>query len=115
MKSGGKAKKIPFVVLVNEFSASASEVFTGAMMDHERATVLGGTTFGTGSVSNLWALRDGSGVNFTIAHWFTPNGTLIEGEGLSPDVQLDKVEEGSEDVHLNRAIELLREQIAQGS
>ena len=115
VKSGGKAKEIPFVVLVNEFSASASEVFTGAMMDHERATVLGGTTFGKGSVSNLWVLQDGSGVNFTIAHWFTPNGTLIEGEGLSPDVQLDKVEDGSEDVHLNRAIELLRKQIAQGS
>jgi carboxyl-terminal processing protease len=115
VKSGGKAKEIPFVVLVNEFSASASEVFTGAMMDHERATVLGGTTFGKGSVSNLWVLQDGSGVNFTIAHWFTPNGTLIEGEGLSPDVQLDKVEDGSEDVHLNRAIEFLRKQIAQGS
>ena len=115
VKSGGKAKEIPFVVLVNEFSASASEVFTGAMMDHERATVLGGTTFGKGSVSNLWVLQDGSGVNFTIAHWFTPNGTLIESEGLSPDVQLDKVEDGSEDVHLNRAIELLRKQIAQGS
>jgi len=115
VKSGGKAKEIPFVVLVNEFSASASEVFTGAMMDHERATVLGGTTFGKGSVSNLWVLQDGSGVNFTIAHWFTPNGTLIEGEGLSPDVQLDKVEDSSEDVHLNRAIELLRKQIAQGS
>ena len=115
VKSGGKAKEIPFVVLVNEFSASASEVFTGAMMDHERATILGDTTFGKGSVSNLWALQDGSGVNFTIAHWFTPNGTLIEGEGLSPDIQLDKLEEGSEDVHLNRAIDLLREQIARGS
>ena len=115
VKSGGKAKEIPFVVLVNEFSASASEVFTGAMMDHERATVLGDTTFGKGSVSNLWSLQDGSGVNFTIAHWFTPNGTLIEGEGISPDVQLDRVEDGSEDVHLSRAIEFLREQIAQGS
>ena len=115
VKSGGKAKEIPFVVLVNEFSASASEVFTGAMMAHERATILGDTTFGKGSVSNLWALQDGSGVNFTIAHWFTPNGTLIEGEGLSPDIQLDKLEEGSEDVHLNRAIDLLREQIARGS
>ena len=103
------------MVLTSKFSASASEVFTGAMMDHERATILGDTTFGKGSVSNLWALQDGSGVNFTIAHWFTPNGTLIEGEGLSPDIQLDKLEEGSEDVHLNRAIDLLREQIARGS
>ena len=115
VKSGGKAKKIPFVVLVNEFSASASEVFTGAMMDHQRATVLGNTTFGKGSVSNLWALRDGSGVNFTIAHWYTPDGTLIEGEGISPDVQLEEVDDDSEDVHLNRAIQVLREQIAKGT
>jgi len=115
VKSGGKAKKIPLVVLVNGFSASASEVFTGAMMDHGRATIIGDTTFGKGSVSNLWALQDGSGVNFTIAHWFTPNGTLIEGEGISPNVLLDGVEVGPEDAQLDRAIDLLREQIAQGS
>jgi carboxyl-terminal processing protease len=115
VKSGGKAKDIPFVILVNEFSASASEVFTGAMMDHERATVIGTTTFGKGSVSNLWSLQDGSGVNFTIAHWFTPEGTLIEGEGITPDIVLEKPEDDSEDVHLEQAIDLLRKKIAQGN
>ena len=115
VKSGGKAKDIPFVILVNEFSASASEVFTGAMIDHERATVIGTTTFGKGSVSNLWSLQDGSGVNFTIAHWFTPKGTLIEGEGITPDIVMEKPEDDSEDVYLEQAIDLLRKTIAQGN
>jgi carboxyl-terminal processing protease len=114
VKSGGKAKNIPLVVLVNEFSASASEVFTGAIMDHDRAKVIGTTTFGKGSVNNLWPLDDGSGINFTIAHWFTPNGTLIEGEGLSPNVVLGDLPDGPEDAQLDRAIDLLQEQIARG-
>ncbi|MCH8279683.1 MAG: S41 family peptidase [Chloroflexi bacterium] len=115
VKSGGKAGDIPIVVLVNEFSASASEVFTGAMLDHRRATVVGVTTFGKGSVNNLWPLRDGSGVNFTIARWYTPNGTLIEGEGITPDIVMERAGEGETDVQLARAIEILQEQIAQGT
>ena len=115
VKSGGKAGDIPIVVLVNEFSASASEVFTGAMLDHRRATVVGVTTFGKGSVNNLWPLRDGSGVNFTIARWYTPNGTLIEGEGITPDIVMERAGEGESDVQLARAIEILQEQIAQGT
>ena len=116
VKSGGKALDIPMVVLVNEFSASASEVFTGAIIDNDRATVIGTTTFGKGSVTNLWPLVDGSGVNFTTARWFTPNGLLIEGEGITPDVILNPVdEEEEEDVHLDRAIEILREEIGLGT
>ena len=111
-KSGGNAKDIPMVVLVNEFSASASEVFVGAMMDHDRATVIGTTTFGKGSINNVWPLTDGSGVNFTIAHWFTPNGVLIEGEGISPDIVQEASEDESEDRQLDRAIEILQEQLA---
>ena len=111
---GGLALEIPVVVLVNEFSASASEVFAGAMMDHERAQVIGATTFGKGSVNKLWPLSDGSGVNFTTARWFTPNGTLIEGEGIVPDVLQDASEDESEDIQLDRAIEALQELIAEG-
>ena len=115
VKSGGKALDIPMVVLVNEFSASASEVFTGAIIDNDRATVVGSITFGKGSVTNLWPLNDGSGVNFTTARWFTPNGSLIEGEGLTPDVLLEPLDEDEdEDVHLDRAIEILKEQISRG-
>ena len=111
---GGPALEIPVVVLVNEFSASASEVFAGAIMDHGRAEVIGATTFGKGSVNKLWPLSDGSGVNFTTARWFTPNGTLIEGEGIVPDVLQDASEDESEDLQLDRAIEALHELIAEG-
>ena len=115
VKSGGKALEIPMVVLINEFSASASEVFTGAIIDNDRATVIGTTTFGKGSVTNLWRLDDGSGVNFTTARWFTPNGSLIEGQGLTPDVLLEPLDEDEDDdLHLDRAIEILKEQLTLG-
>ena len=114
IKSGGKALDIPMVVLVNEFSASASEVFAGAIIDNGRATIIGTTTFGKGSVNNLWPLDDGSGVNFTTARWFTPNGSLIEGEGITPDVLLEFAEDEDDDVYLDRAIEILKEQISRG-
>ena len=114
IKSGGKALDIPMVVLVNEFSASASEVFVGAIIDNGRATIIGTTTFGKGSVNNLWPLDDGSGVNFTTARWFTPNGSLIEGEGITPDVLLEFAEDEDDDVYLDRAIEILKEQISRG-
>ena len=114
VKAGGRAKDVPMVVLVNEFSASASEVFAGAIMDHGRAIVIGETTFGKGSVNNLWPLTDGSGVNFTIAHWFTPKGTLIEGSGITPDVVLEEAPDDSRDIQLDRAVEILERQLAGG-
>ncbi|PKB71105.1 MAG: hypothetical protein BZY87_07205 [SAR202 cluster bacterium Io17-Chloro-G6] len=115
VKSGGTALDVPMVVLVNEFSASASEVFAGAIVDNNRATIVGSTTFGKGSVNNLWPLNDGSGIVFTTARWFTPNGLLIEGEGITPDVVLDPIEDDEDDdVHLDRAIEILKDQISRG-
>lgn len=114
-KSGGKALDVPVVVMVNAFSASASEVLSGAFMDHNRATVIGTTTFGKGSVGNLWPLDDGSGINFTVARWFTPNGTLIEGTGITPDVVSEVPEDEEDDIQLDQAIELLKELIAAGS
>ncbi len=114
VKSGGKAKEIPMIVLVNNFSASASEVFTGAIMDNGRATVVGTLTFGKGSVNNLFRLTDRSGVNFTIARWFTPNGTLIEGAGLTPNVIQEASDVEGEDVQLDLGIDLLKELIERG-
>ena len=114
-KSGGKALDVPVVVMVNAFSASASEVLSGAFMDHNRATVIGTTTFGKGSVNNLWPLDDGSGINFTVARWFTPNGTLIEGTGITPDVVSEVPEGEDDDIQLDQAIELLKELIASGT
>ena len=109
VKSGGKATDIPLVLLINEFSASGSEVLAGAVMDNGRGTVLGVKTFGKGSVNTLRNLSDGSGIYFTIARWYTPKGTLIEGQGLEPNIEVLNPEDGSEDIQLDRAIEILEE------
>ena len=105
--SGGLALEVPMVVLMNGFSASASEVFAGAITYHGRAPTIGVTTFGKGSVNNLWPLRDGSAVNFTIGRWYTPDGKLIEGEGIDPDIVQESPEDDSEDLQLDLAIEEL--------
>lgn len=105
--SSGLATDIPIVVLVNEGSASGSEVMAGALMDHDRATIIGATTFGKGSVNTLKDLSDGSGLTFTIASWYTPGGTLIEGSGLEPDIAIEQPEDGSEDLQMDKAIEAL--------
>jgi carboxyl-terminal processing protease len=80
---------LPIVILSDNFSASGSEVLIGALQDHGRATVAGTKTFGKGSVNILNRLKDGSGLYITIARWYTPNGRLIEGEGIEPDHILD--------------------------
>jgi carboxyl-terminal processing protease len=78
--------KLPLTLLVNGGSASASEIVTGALKDHRRATVVGAKTFGKGIVQQVNPLSDGSGLNVTIAHYFTPNGTDINHKGILPDV-----------------------------
>jgi carboxyl-terminal processing protease len=113
VKPDGKGQDIPLVVLINEFSASASEVLSGALIDHDRATVIGTKSFGKGSVNTLRQLSDGSAVYFSIARWHTPDGTLIEGEGITPDVVVEAPPDATEDVQLERAIEILQQNIAQ--
>jgi len=80
---------LPMVVLVDANSASGSEVLAGALQDHERATIAGTTTYGKGSVNALYPLSDGSGLYITIARWLTPDGRLIEGQGIEPDIPLE--------------------------
>ena len=80
---------LPLVILVDSYSASGSEVLAGALQDYARATLAGTKTYGKGSVNILRQLKDGSGLYITTARWLTPNGRLIEGEGLSPDYELE--------------------------
>lgn len=89
----GHELKMPIVVLVNENSASASEVFTGALKDYKLATVVGVKTYGKGIVQSLLPLSDGSGLKLTTAHYYTPGGTDIHGVGITPDVEVELDEE----------------------
>jgi len=115
VKSGGNGRGFPVVVLINQFSASASEVLSGALMDHDRAALVGTTSFGKGSVNTLRPLSDGSGIYFSIGRWYTPKGTLIEGKGITPDVEVELppgATAATSDVQLNKAIEILEQEIA---
>ena len=89
VESVGVTTDLPMVILTDNYSASGSEVLAGAMQDHTRAKVAGGRTFGKGSVNTLHRLKDGSGLYITTARWLTPDGRLIEGEGISPDYEFE--------------------------
>jgi len=108
---GGLATDIPLVVLVNEGTASASEITAGAIQDYERGQLVGVTTFGKGSVQSWVPLNNNQGaVRVTIARWLTPDARQIHGVGLTPDVVVELTEEDFEaerDPQLDKAIELL--------
>ena len=95
VRTGGLIIDLPIVVLVDGASASGSEVLAGALQDHDRAIIAGKKTFGKGSVNSLYPLDDGSGIYLTSARWTTPNGRLIEGEGIEPDFELELEDEDS--------------------
>lgn len=99
---------IPLVVLVNENTASAAEIFTGAVKDYGIGTIVGTTTFGKGIVQNTFQLSDGSVVKLTIAHYYTPLGNDIHKVGITPDVEVELPEDATSDVQLAKALEVVK-------
>lgn len=116
--SDGKNElQVPMVVLVNENSASASEILAGAIKDYKKGTLLGTTTFGKGIVQKIYSISDGSAVKLTISHYYTPSGADIHGVGIKPDEELELdveayVNDGT-DNQMDRAKEILLEQIGE--
>lgn len=104
----GRLLDIPLVVLVNKGSASAAEIVAGALRDHKRATIVGETTFGKGSVQTPQELPGGAGLHITTGKWLTPNGDSIHQQGIKPNIEVKRdVFDASSDAQLAKAIELL--------
>jgi len=109
----------PIVVLINENSASASEIFAGALQDYEKATIVGTTSFGKGIVQSVIPLTDGTAVKLTISKYYTPKGRNIHGTGITPDVEIELDEElkkmvtipHDQDNQLQKAIEIIKDKI----
>lgn len=114
---GENVLDIPLAVLVNEKSASASEIFAGAVQDYKIGTIVGTTTYGKGVVQNIFQLSDGSAVKLTIANYYTPNGNNINEIGIKPDIEVSVAPEllnkdeitHEEDNQLQEAIKCLEQ------
>ena len=107
---------VPLVLLINENSASASEILSGAIKDYGIGTLVGKKTFGKGIVQKVLYLNDGSGMKLTISHYYTPKGNDIHEVGIEPDVEVeldvDKYLDEDIDTQYDKAIEVLKEKMA---
>jgi carboxyl-terminal processing protease len=104
------APDVPMVLLVDQGSASASELIAGALQDHHRAKIVGMPTFGKGSVQTWRTLSNGGGVRITISRWYTPDGHSVSDVGITPDVEVPYVAEdvsGDPDNQLSAAVAVL--------
>lgn len=109
-KASGSEPNYPIIVLVNAGSASASEIVSGALQNHNRAVVLGDTTFGKGSVQVLYEFPDNSALKLTVAQYLTPGGISIQSKGITPDLRTVPVTISKDDVDMFLSQNILREQ-----
>ncbi len=103
---GEQMPGLPMVVLINQRSASASEILAGALQDPERALVIGEPSFGKGSIQTIWPLRNGGGIRLTTAHYYTPGGRRIQAGGIAPDRVVSDQRDGDGDPVVDEAIHL---------
>ena len=110
---------MPLVVLVNENSASASEIVAGAIQDHKAGVLVGTKTFGKGSVQELEPFNDGSGMKLTIAKYYIPSGRSIDKVGIQPNIKVENEKNvdtfnipRDKDMQLNKALEVVKSMIA---
>lgn len=111
-KGNGRLSGYPILILINQGSASASEILAGALRDNRGIKLIGEKSFGKGSIQELTELKGGSSLKITIAKWLTPNGNLITDIGLTPDVTIEMTEEDYEeerDPQLDKAIEIIKQ------
>lgn len=104
----------PIVVLINGYSASASELFAGAMQDYEAATIIGTKSYGKGVVQQIFSINDGTGVKLTIAEYFTPKSHVVNKKGITPDIKVEetrKTPEDPNDAQLLKAFEVVKGKI----
>ena len=110
-KKGDEIKGKPIIVLINNGSASASEIFAGALKDHKRAIILGENSYGKGSVQSIIPLRNGGGIRLTISKYYLPSGDSISEVGVTPDIVVEETDEdfkinSQNDNQLNYALKL---------
>ena len=116
-QSDAACMDIPMTVLINENSASAAEIFAGAIKDYDYGTLIGTTTFGKGIVQTIIPLEDGSALKVTMAKYFTPKGNYIHEKGIEPDIELEYEYQNPEeevynplhDNQVQKALEILKE------
>ncbi|MBE5958746.1 MAG: S41 family peptidase [Lachnospiraceae bacterium] len=107
-KSDEKCLDIPMVVLMNKNSASASEIFAGAIQDYKAGTIVGTQSFGKGIVQTVFGLDDGSAIKLTVSKYYTPNGKNIHKKGITPDVEVEDDADTKADEQLLKALEQLK-------
>ncbi|MCB9073849.1 MAG: S41 family peptidase [Bdellovibrionaceae bacterium] len=110
-KDSGTYSGFPVIVLINESSASASEIVAGALKDNKRALIMGKRSFGKGSVQSVVKMGDGSGLKLTVARYYTPSGISIQAEGIKPDIEVDEmdmatIEKAKENYHVRREADI---------